>query len=85
MDDYFFWALQITTHGLEGIGILVIVGGLLIGAVNYVRHPFAADSYIRLRSTLGRAILLGLELLPLTLSTRSPWNRHMHRSESWPG
>ena len=63
MDDYFFWALQITTHGLEGIGILVIVGGLLFGALNYVRHPLAAVSYIRLRSTLGRAILLGLELL----------------------
>ena len=63
MDNYFFSALQTTTHGLEGMGILVIVGGLLIGAVKYIRHPLAVDAYNQLRSTLGRAILLGLELL----------------------
>jgi uncharacterized membrane protein len=63
MDELFQQLLHITTRGIEAVGVLVIVVGALVAALNFVRERRASDGYGRLRATLGRAILLGLELL----------------------
>ncbi len=53
--------------GIEVAGIAVIVLGTAVTAVLYLhrslRHHDARDAYHRFRAGLGRAILLGLELL----------------------
>jgi uncharacterized membrane protein len=43
--------------------VLVILAGVVLAAANFARNAKAPDAYGRLRATLGRAILLGLELL----------------------
>jgi uncharacterized membrane protein len=63
MDELFGQVLHVTTRGIEAAGVLVIVLGALVAAANYIRDMRAPDAYGRLRATLGRAILLGLELL----------------------
>ena len=44
-------------------GVLVIVIGVFIAATNFARHRRHENPYRELRSTLGRAILFGLERL----------------------
>jgi uncharacterized membrane protein len=56
-------ALDLTTRAIEAAGVGVIVVGAIIAAIQYLRHPFRSGAYRQLRSTLGRSILLGLELL----------------------
>ena len=63
MDELFGQLLLMTTRGIEAAGVLVIVVGALVAALNFTRDMRAPDAYGRLRATLGRAILLGLELL----------------------
>jgi uncharacterized membrane protein len=48
---------------MEGAGVAVIVGGALLSALRYLRHPEAAGAYRQVRATMGRGVLLGLELL----------------------
>ncbi|HET9897945.1 MAG TPA: DUF1622 domain-containing protein [Streptosporangiaceae bacterium] len=50
---------------LDGVGVAAIVAGAAIAAVAAVRRLayHEADPYRRFRESLGRAILLGLELL----------------------
>ena len=50
---------------VDAVGVLVIVGGILIASVRaLVSHaPRGLDRYTSYRQSLGRAILLGLELL----------------------
>jgi len=52
---------------IELAGVAVIIGGILVAAVLFVRGGLVArdwrGSYKQLRSNLGRGILLGLELL----------------------
>ncbi|MET0278489.1 MAG: DUF1622 domain-containing protein [Pseudorhodoplanes sp.] len=51
---------------LDLIGVVVIAVGLLIAALRYVTGFFsqaALDAYQQLRQDIGRAILLGLEIL----------------------
>lgn len=43
--------------------MLVISIGILAAGYNFIRHVSSEDRYRKLRATLGRAILLGLELL----------------------
>lgn len=54
-------------RGLEFAGIAVILIGVLLATVLYVRTALRADdhrqAYERYRANLGRGILLGLELL----------------------
>ena len=57
--------VELAGSGAEIAGVLLIIGGLLIASVRYV---FAAKNasvprYQRYRQDLGRAILLGLEVL----------------------
>lgn len=52
--------------GLELFGIAVIVIGVLMASVTYLRdcHRHSAErAYVRYRANLGRGILLGLEIL----------------------
>jgi uncharacterized membrane protein len=63
MDDAFSAALHLTTRTVEAAGVLVIVIGAVFAIGNFLRSPGQANAYGQLRSTLGRAILLGLELL----------------------
>ena len=63
MDQLFADILHLFTRAIEASGVLVIVAGAIIAAINYLRHRSNLDAYRELRSTLGRAILLGLELL----------------------
>ena len=54
------------TRGVELAGIAVILAGALWSFATYARAVAAGgagDAYKRLRSSLGRSILLGLELL----------------------
>ena len=51
---------------LELVGVVIILGGIVIASVLFVRDGMRTDwqgAYGRYRSNLGRGILLGLELL----------------------
>ena len=50
---------------MQLVGFLVIVVGTLLAAIGYVRRLLAhdPDAYRKVRAELGRAILLGLEVL----------------------
>jgi uncharacterized membrane protein len=52
---------------LELFGVAIIIGGTVLASFNFVRRGFAPggwrEAYEVYRSNLGRAILLGLELL----------------------
>jgi uncharacterized membrane protein len=63
MDQLFGELLQVATRTIEIAGVLVIVAGIVRAGFNYIRQPSASDAYRKARCTLGRAILLGLELL----------------------
>ena len=58
-------AVHLVMVGIEMVGVAVIVLGSLAALLGFARHVRgdATDAYERLRSDLGRAILLGLELL----------------------
>lgn len=51
------------TRGVEALGVLVILAGILHAGFRYLRAPRDLSSYRTLRATMGRAILLGLELM----------------------
>jgi uncharacterized membrane protein len=63
MDAMFAQLLHVTTRAIEVAGVAVIVVGIFFAAFNFVRHSARDGAYHELRATLGRAILLGLELL----------------------
>lgn len=54
-------------HGVELVGIVVLVAGAVFAALAFVFRLFRGaalrDAYHELRADLGRAILLGLEFL----------------------
>jgi uncharacterized membrane protein len=64
--------IEVVGLSLDGAGVFVIAGGALISSVSYIRSlghgaggPVGAGdaAYPRFRRNVGRAILLGLELL----------------------
>ena len=57
--------VEIAAHVAEIAGVAVILGGMVFAAVRYVFVPAgdALSRYKRCRHDLGRAILLGLEIL----------------------
>jgi uncharacterized membrane protein len=67
MDAIFSEALHWTTRAIEVAGVLVIVIGTISAGIHYLRDRarpgLIPSAYHRLRSALGRSILLGLELL----------------------
>ena len=58
-------SVEIAASATEIAGVALIVGGLAIASVRYVRAPLTCglSRYQRYRQDLGRAILLGLEVL----------------------
>ena len=57
--------VEIAGTAAEIAGVVLIVGGLVIATVRYaaLRRDATASPYQRYRQDLGRAILLGLEVL----------------------
>ena len=57
-------AVEDVGKSVDAVGVAVIVVGTVIAAAMSVRNrPFGPDEYRVFRQRLGRAILLGLELL----------------------
>lgn len=58
---------ELTTSGIEAVGIAVIVLGATVATFVFLRDGFSAPgwnrAYERYRANLGRGILIGLELL----------------------
>src|SRR5437667_1902241 len=57
--------VELAGNAAEIAGVVLILGGFAVAAVRYVMLRAGTDStpYRRLRQDLGRAILLGLEVL----------------------
>ncbi len=57
--------VELAGNGAEVAGVALIIGGLIFASVRYAVTPAAAGEtrYRRYRHDLGRAILLGLEVL----------------------
>jgi uncharacterized membrane protein len=62
MDDY-AQAIHVVGRTVEAAGILAIVAGVVVATTRAVAHLRRGDVYERYRRDLGRALLLGLELL----------------------
>ena len=57
-------AVDLAGLAIDGVGVAAIVAGIALAGVRYVRHRrCVAEPYRALRQDIGRAILLGLELL----------------------
>lgn len=63
MDQLFSNAMYLVTRGLEIAGIFVIIIGIVFAAGRLLTRFNDPDAYHELRSTIGRAVLLGLEIL----------------------
>lgn len=63
----FSGAIELAAQSVEGAGVMTILVGSLVAAVMAVhqlaREGASEDAYACLRRRIGRAILLGLELL----------------------
>lgn len=55
--------MHVITRTIEAAGVAVIVIGIAVSAFTYLKDPRATESYGNLRAGMGRAILLGLELM----------------------
>lgn len=59
-------AVELVVRGFEALGVGILVAGSLVSAAAYVtdlRTTSRTAAYKRLRSNVGRTILLGLEVL----------------------
>lgn len=63
MDELFAQTLHVVVRAIEAAGVVVIIVGAIVAGVRYLRHRAMPGAYGEVRATLGRAILLGLELL----------------------
>lgn len=64
--DPFRQVMWVVTYVFEAAGAAVIIGGFIIGlwrAASLLRRRDACGAYDAMRSGLGRAVLLGLEIL----------------------
>ena len=62
----FVEVIDTVTLAIELVGVAVIIFGALYSAIRFARDAARADpadAFARLRSDIGRSILLGLELL----------------------
>jgi len=55
--------MHVITRTIEAVGVSVIVIGIAVAGWAYLRAPRTLSSYGELRAGMGRAILLGLELM----------------------
>lgn len=67
LEEFRMAAAGWATNALELTGMVVIVGGVVFSVFSYVRAHYRtgdwSEGYDALRASLGRGILLGLELL----------------------
>jgi uncharacterized membrane protein len=59
-------AMEQVVHGFEVVGVAILVTGSIVALAGYVlaiAHGQRAGAYERVRRGVGRAILLGLEVL----------------------
>ena len=57
-------AVELAGLAVDGAGVVAIVAGIALAGARYVRHRRSVtEPYRALRHDIGRAILLGLELL----------------------
>lgn len=63
--DRFIQIIELAGSVMDGLGVLVLIVGALYSTIAFVlrKHAGADDSYFTYRKNLGKAILLGLELL----------------------
>jgi uncharacterized membrane protein len=63
--ERFRWFVEVAGTALDGAGVLVVVGGAVVATVRLLiqRLRGVGEYYRGYRQDLGRAILLGLELL----------------------
>jgi uncharacterized membrane protein len=65
-DSILIAAMHWTTRAIEVAGIVVIVAGIIAASASYLLQSFGPgtdERFYRLRSRVGRSILLGLEFL----------------------
>lgn len=55
--------VRIVGSGLELVGVLIIVAGVIWAGGSYVLHTAARHDYETFKFRVGRALLLGLEVL----------------------
>jgi len=55
--------MHVITRLIEAVGVAVIVIGIAIAGGRYLTAPRSLSSYGNLKADMGRAILLGLELM----------------------
>ncbi|MFN3635804.1 MAG: DUF1622 domain-containing protein [Rhizobium rhizophilum] len=55
--------MHVITRMIEAVGVAVIVIGIAVAGIAYLKAPGSLDAYSKLRAGMGRAILLGLELM----------------------
>jgi uncharacterized membrane protein len=67
LEEFRTTAADWSINALEVTGMVVIVGGVIFSVFSYMRAHYRtgdwSEGYDALRASLGRAILLGLELL----------------------
>jgi uncharacterized membrane protein len=64
MEPFFEQIIHVVTSLIEGLGVLVVVAGIGLAGVKVVQSPpHGTTRFSRIKSTLGRSILLGLELM----------------------
>lgn len=67
LEEFRMAAADWATNALELTGVAVIVGGVVFSVFSYLRAHYLtgdwSEGYDALRASLGRGILLGLELL----------------------
>ena len=57
--------IELVAKGIEGLAVLVIVGGIAYGIVRYFLHTRlnVGGAYKRFKDRIGNSLLLGLEFL----------------------
>lgn len=55
--------MHIVTRVIEAVGVAVIIIGITVSGLGYLRAPGSLSAYGELRAGMGRAIMLGLELM----------------------
>jgi uncharacterized membrane protein len=63
--DYFRHIMEVVGTGVDGVGVFIVAGGMLVATVRLVARlrDRAGNYYSLYRQDVGRAILLGLEFL----------------------
>jgi uncharacterized membrane protein len=57
--------IDLVAESIESLAVLIIVGGIVYGMGDYLFHrrQTSGDAYKRFKETIGKTLLLGLEIL----------------------